>query len=215
MGELSQRYNDEFLKTAESRKEKLQYTKLTVGRRTVGRVDHILNLLFQTHQNYYFGYHEAAVCLSGILLEQALTVLLEEKLESAGRLKVRYKNRDTFISGMKELSRSTLGLLLELAKSYSLCTPPQYEEMKTLQFIRNTAIHGMLPQFEFDEEAQLYKAQTDFKSVILSQEEVSEHTVSTDSTELWAYYVLTRTRTAIDEIFKPRAVRLPPRAPEV
>ena len=94
MGTLSQRYNEEFLNRAEERKEKLQYEKLTVGRKTAGRVDHILNLLFQTHQNYYFGYHEAAVCLSGILLEQALTVLLEEKLATAGRLKTRYKNRD-------------------------------------------------------------------------------------------------------------------------
>ena len=84
MGTLSQRYNEEFLNRAEERKEKLQYEKLTVGRRTAERVDHILSLLFQTHQNYYFGYHEAAVCLSGILLEQALTVLLEEKLATAG-----------------------------------------------------------------------------------------------------------------------------------
>ena len=90
MGTLSQRYNEEFLNRAEERKEKLQYEKLTVGRKTAGRVDHILNLLFQTHQNYYFGYHEAAVCLSGILLEQALTVLLEEKLATAGRLKTRW-----------------------------------------------------------------------------------------------------------------------------
>ena len=53
MGTLSQRYNEEFLNRAEERKEKLQYEKLTVGRKTAGRVDHILNLLFQTHQNYY------------------------------------------------------------------------------------------------------------------------------------------------------------------
>ena len=122
MGTLSQRYNEEFLNRAEERKEKLQYEKLTVGRRTAERVDHILTLLFQTHQNYYFGYHEAAVCLSGILLEQALTVLLEEKLAATGRLKTRYKNRDAVVSGPNELNRSSLGLLLELAKSCGICT---------------------------------------------------------------------------------------------
>lgn len=214
MGTLSQRYNEDFLNRAEERKEKLQYEKLTVGRKTAGRVDHILNLLFQTHQNYYFGYHEAAVCLSGILLEQALTVLLEEKLAAAGRLKTRYKNRDALVSGPNELNRSSLGLLLELAKSYGICTQAQYDEMRTLQFIRNTSIHGMLPEFELDEKNRIRKAKTEFKSVVLPEEEVRAHTVGCDSPELWAYYALTRTRAVIDEIFKPRAVRLPPRTNE-
>ena len=206
MGTLSQRYNEEFLNRAEERKEKLQYEKLTVGRRTAERVDHILSLLFQTHQNYYFGYHEAAVCLSGILLEQALTVLLEEKLATAGRLKTRYKNRDAVVSGPNELNRSSLGLLLELAKSCGICTQAQYDEMRTLQFIRNTAIHGMLPEFEFDGEKQI--------RILLSEDEIRAHTVCDDSPELWAYYALTRTRKIIGEIFKPRAVRLPPRTNE-
>ena len=214
MGTLSQRYNEEFLNRAEERKEKLQYEKLTVGRRTAERVDHILSLLFQTHQNYYFGYHEAAVCLSGILLEQALTVLLEEKLAAAGRLKTRYKNRDAVVSGPNELNRSSLGLLLELAKSCGICAQAQYDEMRTLQFIRNTAIHGMLPEFEFDGEKQIRKAKTEFKSVLLSEDEIRAHTVCDDSPELWAYYALTRTRKIIGEIFKPRAVRLPPRTNE-
>ena len=86
--------------------------------------------------------------------------------------------------------------------------------MRTLQFIRNTAIHGMLPEFEFDEVKQIRKAKTEFKSVLLSEDEIRAHTVCDDSPELWAYYALTRTRAVIDEIFKPRAVRLPPRTTE-
>lgn len=81
---LSERYNKDFLKQAEIRREKLQYRRMRVGQINNDRLEYMLKLLFQCHQNYYFGYFEASCALSGSMLEQALMILLEEKITEDG-----------------------------------------------------------------------------------------------------------------------------------
>lgn len=211
---LRERYSDDFLKLAQERKDRLQYEKLTVGRRTDVRVDHILNLLYQTHQNYYFAFNEAAVCLSGILIEQALMVLLEEKLNLKGRLTINFKGKTFTATGPKELNHKNLGLLIEFAFQYQICNKIQYEQLRHLQLIRNTSIHGLLPEWELNEELHYYETKIDKQILKIDQAELSSHTLSQDSNEIWAYFTLTQTRQLIEELFRPRATRLPPRLNE-
>ncbi|WP_269769161.1 hypothetical protein [Brachyspira murdochii] len=40
----------------------------------------MLKLLYQVHQNYYFGYFEASCTLVGSMFEQSLMILLEEQI---------------------------------------------------------------------------------------------------------------------------------------
>ena len=52
---LADRYTPEFIALAEERRGKLDYVTLHVGQKT-GRVNRVCDLLYEMHQNYYFGH---------------------------------------------------------------------------------------------------------------------------------------------------------------
>ena len=62
---LKERYNDEFLEEAECRRKALQYKRMHVGQINTDRMEHMIKLLYQVHQNYYLGYFEASCTLAG------------------------------------------------------------------------------------------------------------------------------------------------------
>lgn len=81
---LKERYNETLLEEAENRRKKLKYQRMHVGQINNPRLEHMIKLLYQVHQNYYFGYFEASCTLAGSLFEQSLMILLEEKIQEEG-----------------------------------------------------------------------------------------------------------------------------------
>ena len=65
---ILERYNDEFLEKAEIRRKALQYKRMHVGLINSDRMEHMIKLLYQVHQNYYLGYFEASCTLAGSML---------------------------------------------------------------------------------------------------------------------------------------------------
>ena len=49
---LKERYNSDFLEKAELRRKALQYKRMHVGQINNDRLEHMLKLLYQVHQNY-------------------------------------------------------------------------------------------------------------------------------------------------------------------
>ena len=86
---LKERYNDEFLEKAEIRRKALQYKRMHVGLINSDRMEHMIKLLYQVHQNYYLGYFEASCTLAGSMFEQSLMILLEEKINEDGFISIK------------------------------------------------------------------------------------------------------------------------------
>ena len=56
---------DGWLEKAEIRRKALQYKRMHVGQINTDRMEHMIKLLYQVHQNYYLGYFEASCTLAG------------------------------------------------------------------------------------------------------------------------------------------------------
>jgi len=216
---LRERYNKEFLDKAEARRDALKYKRIHVGQINNGRLEHLLKLLYQAHQNYYFGYFEASCALAGSMLEQSLMILLEEKIKKEGFVSIkRYdgkKTRFDKIENVEDLSQCNMGVLISIVNHYKMFNPKKYKLAKTLQNIRNCVVHDMLPEFSIKDgyyEAEVkISLNSNIKSVLKIEEiEINNYTAGRDSIELWAYFLLTRTRSLIEFLFRERVKKFPP-----
>ena len=95
---LAERYTPDFIAQAEERRSRLDYKSLHVGSGSHVRIERVKALLYQTHQNYYFGNFSASCILCGILFEQSLICLLEEEIV--------LKEKITYKQGVFDISAS-------------------------------------------------------------------------------------------------------------
>ena len=144
---LLERYTPEVIALAEQRRSKLNYQPIHVGKSTTCRIDRILSLLYQTHQNYYFGHFNAACVLGGVLFEQAFICLLEEEIQRKGLITCRQDNREINITDPNDLADQSLLALIHMAKNYKMI-PRQHLRLTTeLRIIRNYLMHDNLGNF--------------------------------------------------------------------
>lgn len=207
---LQHRYNDDFFSQAELRREKLDYVRLNVGKITDEKSQHHIDLLFQAHQCYYFGFFKAMLALCGSLLEQSIHILYDEYFVCHREVRIDVFGKKYLIKNAEGLAQFDLSVLIKNA-GFLKIIPQNYQyKVYRLKQIRNCAIHDILPAFGLIENR--YVAQIDKKGnmVKIDKEEIDEHVLSTNSEEIFAYYVLTRTREFIKVAFENRVKRLPP-----
>lgn len=216
---LKERYNDEFLQKAELRRHALQYKRMHVGQINGGRLEHMLKLLYQVHQNYYLGYFEASCTLAGSMFEQSLIILLEEKIKEDGFISIK-KSKDgkvyyEKIENIEYLAQCNIGVLISIAAHYKMFDKNKYDLAKTLQNIRNCIVHDMLPNFSlvnehYQAEIKINLSSSIKKVITIPKKEVETHTAGQSSIELWSYFLLTRSRSLIEYLFINRVKKFPP-----
>ena len=216
---LKERYNDEFLEKAEFRRKALQYKKMHVGLINSDRMEHMIKLLYQVHQNYYLGYFEASCTLAGSMFEQSLMILLEEKINEDGFVSIKkYKDGKPYnekITNIEDLAQCNIGVLISIVGFYKMLPNNEYNLAKTLQNIRNCIVHDMLPKFSlidgyYQAEIRINLNSNITKNIKISENEVKNHTTGQSSIELWSYFLLTRTRKLIEYLFINRVKKFPP-----
>ncbi len=213
---LSSRYSPEFLSLANERRCKLDYKTLHVGRSTASRTERILSLLFQTHQNYYFGHFSAACILAGVLFEQCLICLLEEEIDLQGKITCKHGRDIVTIDDPSGIVNQSLLVLINTATHYRIIPREHFMLANELRLIRNHLMHDDLGVFL--ENGENYEFTLGIMvggafvgtPIVLPIKEVEEHCLTADSQEIWAYYILTRTRHLIEHMFEDRVKRLPP-----
>ena len=216
---LKERYNDDFLEKAELRRKALKYQRMHVGQINNKRIEHMLKLLYQVHQNYYFGYFEASCTLVGSMFEQSLMILLEEKIEENGFVSIQKFNNgkkyEEKITNIEDLAQCNIGMLISIVNNYRMLPKNEYDLAKTLQSVRNCVVHDMLPQFNIND--QYYEAELKInlsynttKTIQIPVDEINTYTIGQSSIELWSYFLLTRTRKLIEFLFKERVKKYPP-----
>ncbi len=213
---LSSRYTSSFLAKADDRRRKLDYKSLHVGKSTTSRTDRILSLLYQTHQNYYFGHFNAASILAGVLFEQCLICLLEEEIELEGKITCKQGREIVTIDDPGGLVNQSLLVLISTATHYRIIPREHFALANELRLIRNHLMHDDLGSFlkhgenyEFTLGVMVHGAFVG-TPIVLPITEVEEHCLTAEAQEIWAYYLLTRTRHLIEHMFEERVKRLPP-----
>ena len=216
---LKERYNDEFLEKAEIRRKALQYKRMHVGLINSDRMEHMIKLLYQVHQNYYLGYFEASCTLAGSMFEQSLMILLEEKINEDGFISIKkLKNGKPYydkITNIEDLAQCNIGTLISIVGYYKMLPNNEYNLAKTLQNIRNCIVHDMLPKFSliggyYQAEIKINLSSNITKVVKISEAEIKNRTAGQSSIELWSYFLLTRTRNLIEFLFINRVKKFPP-----
>lgn len=219
---IKERYDDSLLTTADKRRSMLNYRKLTFGNSLSKRMRHTLDLLYQAHQNYYLGFFYAQSVLCGIMLEQALVALLEEKLLKDGRLTIKYKKEIVEVKESSMISDFTLTTLMNAAWFFRLIPEENSNLARRLRRVRNLIIHDFLPEFVLEGSkycATLPQAFADSVSekddvISIDEEEISERVLNAETQEIWGYYILTRTRKLLSVMYKRRAEENPPLPPD-
>ena len=216
---LKERYNEEFLEKAECRRKALQYKRMHVGLINTDRLEHMIKLLYQVHQNYYLGYFEASCTLAGSMFEQSLMILLEEKINEDGFISVK-KSKDgkpyyEKITNVEDLAQCNIGILISIVGYYKMLPHNEYNLAKTLQNIRNCIVHDMLPKFSltngyYQAEIKINLNSNITKVVKIPESEIKNRTTGQSSIELWSYFLLTRTRRLIEFLFINRVKKFPP-----
>ena len=216
---LKERYNDEFLEKAEIRRKALQYKRMHVGLINSDRMEHMIKLLYQVHQNYYLGYFEASCTLAGSMFEQSLMILLEEKINEDGFISIKkLKNGKPYydkITNIEDLAQCNIGTLISIVGYYKMLPNNEYNLAKTLQNIRNCIVHDMLPKFylidgHYQAEIRINLNSNITKIIKIPEAEIKNHTAGQSSIELWSYFLLTRTRSLIEFLFINRVKKFPP-----
>lgn len=213
---LSARYTREFIAQADDRRGKLDYKPLHVGKSTTPRTDRVLKLLYETHQNYYFGHFNASCVLGGVLFEQCLICLLEEEIEIEGKITYKQGKDLIDIRDPEALINQPLWQLINIAGFYKIIPREHFQLANELRLIRNYLMHDSLGAFMEDGEEYRFLMITLVNGVQVSNqisipvEEVRAHCLMSSPDELWAYYILTRTRHLIEHMFEERVKRLPP-----
>jgi hypothetical protein len=209
---LADRYNPELLDQAEQRRQKLNHEQLHVGRNSTPRLDRILRLLYETHQNYYFGHFEAACVLGGVLLEQCLICLLEEEIEQKGSITCKPGPELVTVRDAGELAQLNLRVLINTAGYYRIIAREDFNLATTLRLIRNVLMHDQLGEFAANGNMYEYDLGTDTVTSILEipTREIAEYCLTSHYKEIWAYFILTRTRHLMNSMFQERVQRLPP-----
>ena len=216
---LKERYNDEFLEKAEIRRKALHYKRMHVGLINSDRMEHMIKLLYQVHQNYYLGYFEASCTLAGSMFEQSLMILLEEKINEDGFISIKkLKNGKPYydkITNIEDLAQCNIGTLISIVGYYKMLPNNEYNLAKTLQNIRNCIVHDMLPKFylidgHYQAEIRINLSSNITKVIKISEAEIKNRTAGQSSLELWSYFLLTRTRSLIEFLFINRVKKFPP-----
>ena len=216
---LKERYNEKFLENAELRRKALQYKRMHVGQINNDRLEHMLKLLYQVHQNYYFGYFEASCTLVGSMFEQSLMILLEEKMKEDGFIYMyKYNNGKRYeekITNVEDLAQCNIGILISIINNYKMLPKEEYNLAKTLQCVRNCIVHDMLPDFSikgkyYEAELKINLSSNIKKNIQIPIDEIKTYTIGQTSIELWSYFLLTRTRKLIEFLFKDRVKKFPP-----
>jgi len=213
---LADRYTSDFISQAEERRQKLDYKSLHVGSGSHVRIERVKSLLFQTHQNYYFSNFNASCILCGILFEQSLICLLEEEIGLKGKITCKQGAGIITIDEPGELVNQSLVVLINTATHYQIIPREYFPLANELRLIRNHLMHddlGVLikniDNYEFNLGIMVNGAFV-CTPIIIPIKEVEKHCLTTESDEIWAYYLLTRTRHMIEHMFAERVKRLPP-----
>jgi len=212
---LADRYTPEFIALAEERRGKLDYVTLHVGQKT-GRVNRVCDLLYEMHQNYYFGHFNASCVLGGVFFEQALICLLEEEIQIKGFITCKEGRDIVEVRDSDTLADRSLSTLIKTAGYYKIIPKEHFGLADELRHMRNYLMHDNLGVFienaEFYEYelAIRYTGANVIKKISIPVKEIQAHCLNIDSQEIWAYYILTRTRHLIEDMFRERVKRLPP-----
>jgi len=214
---LSDRYTPDFIAQAEERRQKLDYKSLHVGGGSTTRIERVRTLLYQTHQNYYFGHFNASCILAGVLFEQCLICLLEEEIELKGKITCKQDKNIVIVDDPQGLLNQSLYALIQTALHYKIIPNEQAELADGLRRIRNYLMHDDLGSFmidglnfEFRFGSMQNGAFVEEHVISMLTSEVKTHCLTRDPQEIWAYYILTRTRRLIVLMFEERVKRLPP-----
>ena len=213
---LSLRYNAERIALADMRRNRLDYKSLHVGAGESSRIERVKKLLYETHQNYYFGHFSASSVLAGVLFEQCLLCLLEEEIELQGKISCKHGRDIVTIDDPGALMNQSLQGLINTATHYRIIPREHFQLANELRLVRNHLMHDDLGAFIKSGENFEFTLCIISNGVIVANAitipivEVEGHCLTPDAQEIWAYYLLTRTRHLIEHMFEERVKRLPP-----
>ena len=119
------------------------------------------------------------------------------------------------ITNVEDLAQCNIGVLISIVSNYKMLPKNEYNLAKTLQCVRNCIVHDMLPEFTIN--GKYYEAELKInlnsdikKNIQIPADEINTYTIGQSSIELWSYFLLTRTRTLIEFLFKERVKKFPP-----
>lgn len=216
---LKERYSESLLNKAEERRRRLNHNRIHVGLNNSQDIDRILDLLFQAHQAYYLGFFESSAILCGVLFEQSLFTLLKERAESGETLTHLGRNREILhIRNPEEMKNFNLIKLTAMAMHYHIIPYPLKSLADELRLFRNQLVHAGFPKIHIRNGCYVTElpvnpsdpSGTTISLLELPYEEVEQHCLEKNAEEICTYYLLTRTRRVISQIFQDRVRVYPP-----
>lgn len=143
---LKRRYGGRLLREAAARRAHLDYRSISMGGgRGTARVRF---LLAQMHQAYYFGWTESACILAGTMLEQALILRLERRMEERGPLVCTRYGERRWLASRHDLLDLELVEMLDLSRSEGILREGRHLlAAHEIRWIRNMVVHDRVPVF--------------------------------------------------------------------
>ncbi len=143
---LKRRYGGRLLREAAVRRAHLEYRSVRMGGgRGTARVRF---LLAQMHQAYYFGWTESACILAGTVLEQALILRLERRMDERGPLVSTRSGERRWLASRHDLLDLELVEMLDLARSEGILREGRHLlGAHEIRWIRNMVVHDRVPVF--------------------------------------------------------------------
>jgi hypothetical protein len=202
---LKRRYNGRLLRDAAVRRAHLDYRSIRMGDgKGSGRVRF---LVAQMHQAYYFGWTESACILAGTVLEQALILRLERRMEERGPLvSTRYGER-RWLASRHDLLDLELVEMLDLSRSEGILREGRHLlAAHEIRWIRNMVVHDRVPVFRAADGgglamtvAKSRKGTLKYATIRLDTAEVEG--LAGPPAELTGYFCVSRVRRILEALF--------------
>lgn len=202
---LKRRYNERLLREAARRRAHLDYRSVRMGDgKGSGRVRF---LLAQMHQAYYFGWAESACILAGTVLEQALILRLERRMEERGPLVSMRGGVRRWLANRHDLLDLELVEMLELSRSEGILREGRLLlAAHEIRWIRNMVVHDRVPVFRPDAEgglsmsvAKSRKGTVKYATIRLDTAEVEG--LAGPPAALTGYFCVSRVRQILEALF--------------
>jgi len=202
---LKRRYSGRRLREAAARRAHLDYRSVRMGDgRGSGRVRF---LLAQMHQAYYFGWTESACILAGTVLEQALILRLERRMEERGPIVSTRDGAERWLASRHDLLDLELVEMLDLSRSEGILREGRHLlAAHEIRWIRNMVVHDRVPVFRPSEGGGFAMSVAKRRKGTLKYATIRLDTAEVEGLEgppaaLTGYFCVSRVRRILEALF--------------
>jgi len=200
---LKKRYTDEkFIKSAASRRDALEYEKITFGKNLSPKKKYILLLLKDTHASFYIGNYPAVIAMCGMILESVLLLKVRTHFEITKFIEYTRKPNGPVLSArtIEEIEDLQFSDLIGVCHHYNYLSNDLFQQLRSIHKIRNITIHEKMPYFKRVDETYVLDLPGAKFPVVLQRDSVKP--LISDTSSLAAYFCLTRTRMILHAVIE-------------